>query len=760
MWRSTDSTPTPDEADLWPGARAAVRTSPTGGWLARGGAAVPQRSCAFGLRRVLHYRSSYFGGKKACALRGRRDAVRLASSPPGVCGFKRLSTQAQPEVMSDDEGRLLIDDLQDGTGQLDNVLQANALVDVKSTQVKPICEVSLQGESESTSINKLSTPLTVPVFGQPQATLSGEAIFHGGAASNSQRAEGPAFSFTSTMARTHCEQDPMFSSATSLRHKSKGRNDTSSSRKRKDSLFDGQNPPSSPVDSDDAAVKRHKPLCDRGTCVQSRAVQSEMDGSFFDLEVGSTRIVEMTVVCKMESNELYVVAKWKDQELSGILTDGHPPAYTLYMKKRSTVANSGSSSSNGSACGDSNDRATNSGASTPSKSRQVPLTPRESKKRTSTESKRKSSCSTARPGSSADPPEEEEELEDETTPGVSASTMDALRLVEVPGRKSMHVCSVDGCQHRYVRSEEIEYHKATAHAKRAVMYETRCSQTDISAFRRTSVQTDVDGLFDSEVLCPKTDSEEISVKLENLPSSSSTVNTKIENAQASKSPAGYSDISDDGVAPQLQKLFQVIVVAERNRGAMNGTGVSPVVSSVGTPTPVSAISGSVRVPVNPVPAGMYMSSFAHQMMAPYASPLTATPTSNPAPSPQQLSKISQSHMKTPDEVAAANNVLSAQKTMQSSAAQNIQRQFGLQMMQSGTGQHQAAMMQAAAAQAQMAQMHHLYMQQMAAGARGGQFPMAATSAGPHEMALAALQGREPNVTDIKRYYCNTFVHDR
>ncbi|KAJ1373196.1 hypothetical protein KIN20_035543 [Parelaphostrongylus tenuis] len=129
------------------------------------------------------------------------------------------------------------------------------------------------------------------------------------------------------------------------------------------------------------------------------------------------------------------------------------------------------------------------------------------------------------------------------------------------------------------------------------------------------------------------------------------------------------------------------------------------------------------------------------MMAPYASQLTATPTSNPAPSPQQLNKISQPHMKTPDEVAAANTVLSAQKTMQSSAAaQNIQRQFGLQMMQPSTGQHQAAMMQAAAAQAQMAQMHHLYMQQMAAGARGGQFPMAAASAGPHEMAqLVALQ---------------------
>ncbi|KAK6058613.1 hypothetical protein COOONC_03820 [Cooperia oncophora] len=79
--------------------------------------------------------------------------------------------------------------------------------------------------------------------------------------------------------------------------------------------------------------------------------------------------------------------------------------------------------------------------------------------------------------------------------------------------------------------------------------------------------------------------------------------------------------------------------------------------------------------------------------------------------------------------------------MQSPAAQNLQRPFGMQMMPSGTGQHQAAMMQAAAAQAQMAQMHHIYMQQMAAGARGAQYSLAGTSAGAHEMAqLVALQG--------------------
>lgn len=137
-----------------------------------------------------------------------------------------------------------------------------------------------------------------------------------------------------------------------------------------------------------------------------------------------------------------------------------------------------------------------------------------------------------------------------------------------------------------------------------------------------------------------------------------------------------------------------------------------------------------------------MSSFGHQMMPPYATQFAAAPAPNAAPSPQQqqqqLSKISQQHLKASDEVATPSGVLSAPKAMQS-PAQNLQRQFGLQMMQSGTGQHQAAMMQAAA-QAQMAQMHHLYMQQMAAGARGAQYPMAGTSAGAHEMAqLVALQ---------------------
>ncbi|KJH46206.1 hypothetical protein DICVIV_07726 [Dictyocaulus viviparus] len=765
--------------------------------------------------------------------------------------------------MSDDEGRLLIDDIQDGPGSVDNSLPTNVLVDVKSTQ----------GETVSTSINKLSTPLTVPVFGQPQVSSNCEEIFHSGTTSGT-RIETTAFSFTNNLAKAHCEQDSMFNNSIPLRQKkkpqsdnslvlaarsenshsvvptsrssltsheygsiendsisngkrqkryktnglSKSRVETSTSRKRKDGFFDGQKTLDSTVDSNDANMKRHKPLlCDRGTCVHSRAVQSEMDGSLFDLEVGSTRIVEMTVVCKMENNELYIIAKWKDQEFSGILTDGHPPAYTPYMKKRSAIANSSSNSSNGSASGDPNDRATNSGASTPSKPRQLPPTPRDPKKRiSSTETKRKLSCSTMRPGSSVDP-EDEEELEDEICAAVPISNVDNLKLMEVPGRKSMHVCTIDGCQHRYIKSEEIEYHKATAHAKKAVMFEARCTQTDISALRRRSVQTDVNGLLHDETLCQPTCSEETSVKLEDVPSTS-VMNMKMENSRPSKSPAGYSDISDDGVAPQLQKeeptvdmripllistnlpgssltgvtnaltspnfvtspreresmtdslpatpqqqkisrpssipvapgtpttvqsSFQPISgLIERNRGALNNsTGVTPVVTSVGASTPVSAIPATARVPVTPVPAGIYMPSFAHQMMPPYASQLTATPNSNPAPSPQQqLNKISQAHMKTSEEAAATSNVLPTPKNMQSPAAQNLQRQFGLQIMQSGTNQHQAAMMQAAAAQAQMAQMHHLYMQQMAAGARSGQFPMPGTSAGPHEMAqLVALQ---------------------
>ncbi|KAK6058612.1 hypothetical protein COOONC_03819 [Cooperia oncophora] len=296
---------------------------------------------------------------------------------------------------------------------------------------------------------------------------------------------------------------------------------------------------------------------DRGTCVYAKAVQSDMDCSLFDLEVGATRLVEMTVVCKMENNELYVVAKWKDQEFSGILTDGHPPAYLPYMKKRSTtVAGSGSNSSNGSACGDSNDRTTGSGsgASTPSKSRsQQPATPRDLKKRLpSSETKRKLSCTITRPGSSLDPPDEEEELDIENLASGSVSNFDSFKLVEVPGRKSMHICTVDGCQHRYSRSEEMEYHKATVHAKKAVMYEAICCQTDISAFRRRSVETDVEGLAQTDSPCLSTMLEEAPVKAENSAASTS-IESDMKLDDPSKSPGGYSDISDDGVAPQLQK---------------------------------------------------------------------------------------------------------------------------------------------------------------------------------------------------------------
>ncbi|ETN76530.1 hypothetical protein NECAME_03462 [Necator americanus] len=183
----------------------------------------------------------------------------------------------------------------------------------------------------------------------------------------------------------------------------KGRGDGLPPRKRKDSSFDEQNLPES--DSDETVTKKPKPQSrDRGTCVHSRAVQSDSDASFFDLEIGSTRLVEMTVVCKMENNELYVTVKWKDQEMSGVLTDGRSPAYNPYMKKRQAIINSSSTSSSNSASGDANERASNSGASTPSKSRQQPATPRDAKKRSlPSDAKRKLSCSTTRPGSSAEP---------------------------------------------------------------------------------------------------------------------------------------------------------------------------------------------------------------------------------------------------------------------------------------------------------------------------------------------------------------------
>lgn len=696
--------------------------------------------------------------------------------------------------MSDDEGRLLIDDIQDCSGSAELEHPAAPLVDIKAAH----------GDSENTSINKLSTPLTVPVFGQPQVTSSGEVSYHSGGGSNAHRVEISPFTYSNSLAKLHGDHEPPSSNiSASSKHKkrphqesnsssvfalrcdtnhaivttprcslnshdfnnspgdssangkrqkrlktngmSKGRSDGLSSRKRKDSSFDDHGSDYA-TDVGEVTSKKHKPLQrDRGTCVHSKAVQSDLDSSLFDLEVGATRLVEMTVVCKMENNELYIVAKWKDQEFSGILTDGHPPAYLPYMKKRSTVvANSGSNSSNGSACGDSNDRATSSGASTPSKSRQQPVTPRDAKKRIpSSETKRKLSCSITRPGSSLDPPDDDDELDMETTPGTlaSASNFDAFKLVEVPGRKSMHICPVDGCQHRYARGEEMEYHKATAHAKKAVMYEGICCQTDISAFRRRSVETDVEGLEHIEQPCPSASAEDsASVKPETAASTSSECNVKLE--EPSKSPAGFSDISDDGVAPQLQKeeptadiraplLISTVlptsstsgaanvltspefapsprettqeplpsiqqqpkisrpssmpmapatptpiqssfqpVSADRSRGTLNGTGVSPVVNTGAAPS-VSSMSAAARLPVTPSPGGMYMSSFGHQMMPPYATQFAAAPAPNAAPSPQQqqqqLSKISQQHLKASDEVATPSGVLSAPKAMQSPA---------------------------------------------------------------------------------------------
>ncbi|KAK6058611.1 hypothetical protein COOONC_03818 [Cooperia oncophora] len=208
--------------------------------------------------------------------------------------------------MSDDEGRLLIDDIQDGSGSMDHEIPA--IVDIKTAQ----------GDAENTSINKLSTPLTVPVFGQPQVTSSSEVHFHSGAPSNAQRHEPSPFTFTNSLAKLHCEHETSSpnntsppkhrkrpqqetsssvfaprsdnnhslattprsslsshdnsslqgdSSANGKRQKryktngmSKARNDTLSSRKRKDSSLDEHNRPDSPVEPGGATSKKHKPV--------------------------------------------------------------------------------------------------------------------------------------------------------------------------------------------------------------------------------------------------------------------------------------------------------------------------------------------------------------------------------------------------------------------------------------------------------------------------------------------------------------------
>ncbi|VDL85845.1 unnamed protein product [Nippostrongylus brasiliensis] len=609
--------------------------------------------------------------------------------------------------MSDDEGRLLIDDIQDCPASIEHEHSANALVDVKSAP----------GDAENTSINKLSTPLTVPVFGQPQVTSSGEVNF------------ASAFAFSNNMAKISEQDLTLMKTTSSPKHKkkphqetnassvfalrsdnshslvstprtsmgshdfgvsqgdssngkrqkrSKGKNESQPSKKRKESSIEEHNRSTSPTGSDGTSSKKHKPVQrDRGTCVHSKAVQSDVDCSLFDLEVGATRLVEMTVVCKMENNELYIVAKWKDQEFSGILTDGHPPAYLPYMKKRAVSALR----------------------------------------------------------------DDDNELEVENAGG-SMSSLEAFKLVEIPGRKTMHICPIEGCQHRYARGEEMEYHKATAHGKRAVMYEATCCQTDISAFRRCSVETDVEGLVPDKPPRSSTPPEEKPV--DHVSDASTSAESAVKLEEPAKSPAGYSDISDDGVAPQLQKeeptadvrapllitTEALPAVPQQQPQIAKISRPSSMPMAPATPTPVQSSFQPVSVPVTPSPGGMYMSSFAHQMMPPYAAQVAATPTANAAPSPQhqqQFSKLSQQHMKQADDITAQSSMLSAAKTLQSpaaaaAAAQSLQRPFGLQMMQSGTaGQHQAAMMQAAAAQAQMAQMHHLYMQQMAGAARNAQF---------------------------------------
>uniref|UniRef100_A0A1I7XP24 C2H2-type domain-containing protein n=1 Tax=Heterorhabditis bacteriophora TaxID=37862 RepID=A0A1I7XP24_HETBA len=535
--------------------------------------------------------------------------------------------------MSDDEGgRLLIDDIHDVSGSTDNIIFTPVAFSFENSSDEGKIGTStkklpVSGQSRLTPANSIcGTTQSLP------ENMDSDLVVSENLVGDQSKEEGEledddvdVLVNTEDTSRRNSVRQKYVKNGIALNY-TKFRSDNT--KKRKENEGDRNDGTTSAAKTEGISAKKHKPsVRDRGTCVHSRAIQSDVDDSLFDMEVGSSALVEMTVVCKLDcnnsvcsalqlhcferiisANALYVVAKWKDQELSGILTDGQPPAFNTYMKKR----------------------------------------------------------------------------------------------------KSMHTCPFDSCQHRYEKGAELDYHKVSAHGKRAVMSESICCQTDFSLFNPKSVYTDVEGL---ETYAMQRENVEELVKT--ATSSSLTIEVKKEQDVDLRSPGGFSDISDDGGAPQLQKLLVLdgnATTKDNRPSSLPVAAATPAAqpssfqpisgdrprthANRASPSVVHPFSSStipVSISSSPRGSGFMSTAYPHQVIH-FPSPISASVRTAPSPARLVADQHKISH-KSNDvctssadsaSTSAASGVVSASKTMPS-PANSVQRAFGMPMMQqSGT----------------------------------------------------------------------------
>ncbi|KAI1730741.1 translocon-associated protein (TRAP), alpha subunit domain-containing protein [Ditylenchus destructor] len=365
-----------------------------------------------------------------------------------------------------------------------------------------------------------------------------------------------------------------------------------------------------------------KNMVDKSTYVTTKACQ--VDESFLGLKPGTTACINITVMCKVGANTLYIVAKWRGKEYFGVLTDGEPAHSHLYYQKRNATANAEKNTDNStSGVNASADRGTNAAASSKVRGKRG-VGVRQANFGVSAEKKNRNT----------DPEDDDQQNSassrsnnDDTSPSHSSSSSSPTKFGQfkhselISDKSLIRRCPHRQCGHRFETIGDANTHMVISHGDaKAVMCEAVATQTDTTK----SISTASDPCFASSP--SSIDTKDVDVmnlcfkcKQQFGPSSSNETTQKSaeeesinelfkvarcekksgdQNAKSTNSPSAFSDISDDG-APTLEKEESF----EKSQNTVNSAADRkklPVNEPVNVLTPAIATSGPTLDILSPV----------------------------------------------------------------------------------------------------------------------------------------------------------------
>ncbi|ULU13033.1 hypothetical protein L3Y34_015911 [Caenorhabditis briggsae] len=159
---------------------------------------------------------------------------------------------------------------------------------------------------------------------------------------------------------------------------------------------------------------------------------------------------------------------------------------------------------------------------------------------------------------------------DEESQSVDNSGYDKCELKEVDVTQ-YHDCHYEGCEKRFQQSQELDYHISKYHKKRVMIYESICTQTEISSISTQDVGTETDDLSAMPVL-----KKEVPIK-----------------------QPTYEDLSDDDMDSKPAELALKVPSTSSAAAALMGiaqqtASATPVVQRSTPSTPISA-----KIGINP-----------------------------------------------------------------------------------------------------------------------------------------------------------------